>query len=92
MKNDKTTSAAKTMKWVGLAIGGCFLLAGVVSLMLQTEDPTVKDSAIRFAELGLIGLSMVIIGLGFESVLSALARIEEKTSDESEDDDTDILA
>lgn len=92
MKSDKTTSSAKTLKWVGVALGGSFILAGVVSLMLQTEDPNVKDSAIRFAELGLIGLSMVVIGLGFESVLGTLARIEEKSSDESEDDDTDILA
>ncbi len=93
MKDDKTTSTAKTIKWVGAILGVAMLAAGVMSLMLKTEDSQSKESILRFAELGLLGLGMVVLSVGMEAMLNSLARIEEKTSEESEDDDgTDILA
>ncbi len=92
MKDENSASSAKTLKWVGIVLGVAFLVAGVMSLMLKTDDAATKESAIRFAELGLLGLSMVVVALGLEAILNALARIEEKSSGDSEDDDTDILA
>ena len=93
MKDVNPSSSAKTIKWVGVLLGLAFLVLGAMSLLLKTEDPTVKESVIRFAELGLLGLGVVVLSLGMESILSALSRIEEKSSDESEDDGgTDILA
>ena len=92
MKRYDTASIARTLKWVGTLLGVAFLVAGAMALFLKTEDPTAKEGVMRFAELGLLGLSMVVVAAGFEAILGTLGRIEEKTSDESEDDDTDILA
>ena len=93
MKDVNPSNVAKTVKWVGVLLGLAFLVLGAMSLLLKTEDPTVKESVIRFAELGLLGLALVVVSLGMESILICLGRVEAKTSDKSEDDDgTDILA
>ena len=93
MKDDNASSSAKGLRYAGILVGIAFLILGAMSLMLKTEDEASKENAIRFAELGLLGLAMMVIGLGFDKVLSSLAKVEEKTSKEFEDDEgTDILA
>ena len=93
MKDDKTLSSAKTLRYAGILLGIAFLVLGAMSLLLKTEDEASKESAIRFAELGLLGLTVMIMGLGLEGALKSLAYIETKSSNEFEDDDGgDILA
>lgn len=94
MKDVNSNNASKTLKWVGIVLGIAFLVLGAMSLLLKTEDAAAKDSIIRFASLGLTGLSLIVVMTGVEAILSSLSRIEEKTSGEPEDEDdgTDILA
>ena len=92
MKDNKTASTAKGLRYVGILVGIAFLVLGVMSLVLKTEDQANKESIIRFAECGLLGLGIIVVGLGFDAVLNALANLEEKSSKDSEDDGTDFLA
>ena len=94
MKDVDISNASKTVKWVGIILGIAFLVLGAMSLLLKTEDAATKESVIRFAELGLLGLALIVVSTGIEAILSSLSRIEEKTSGDPEDeeDGTDILA
>ena len=89
---DVNSINAKSIKWAGAILGIAFLLLGAMSFFLKVEDEEVKESVIRFATLGLLGLLAIVLAAGMEATLYALSRIEERTSDKSEDDETDILA
>ena len=89
MEPEKMTSMAKTVKWVMVLLGVVAMLLAALSLLLKTEDPSVKTDILVFASFGLSGIVLMVLGLAFHSLFESLKSVAPKTESE---DDVDILA
>lgn len=75
MDPQKMKSMAKTVKWVPTLVGVLAIILGAIGLFLKTEDQTVKISVLLFAALGILGLTLIIMGMSLSGLYDALAEL-----------------
>jgi len=86
MDNIKLRSMSRTIKWVPTLVGVLSIALGAVGLFLKTEDPEIKTNVMLFATLGILGLTLIIVGMGLSGLYEGIANLPK-----IEADDDDLL-
>ena len=89
MSKEKYASLIKTMKWLPNILGVVLIVFAAVALLIDTEDPNIKNSILVFAGFSFSALALMVMGFVSFAVLGKLEEINGYVEKEDENEKLD---